>query len=105
MNEMQHWSRVAIRNGEFDGFALIGTKFIGDKGKSGWWIISQDRGFNAGHDFWIDGGHFYGFAVHIFDPAAGGRNTTTIWDLRENAVAPAEKVAVLAAIERWESQV
>ena len=84
-------------------FEVIGVRYTNDKGEVGWHIMSCPNQ-NPIHDYWVVDSDFRGIATHIFDPAAGGKNTMTIWELDE-PVEATEGAAILGAIAKWETDI
>jgi hypothetical protein len=106
--KMEEWtSEEKLYKGTYGDFCVLGIKQSGPHGEVGWHTTSwrHNRSWktdNRSHDYWVLDSTFRNIRGHIFDPQFGGRNSFVIGDLVED-IDPAERKAVMDAIEAWEN--
>jgi hypothetical protein len=95
------WQQQGKFEGTFSGYTVQGFKYLGESGEVGWFTTSWPMK-DPVHDFWISGTTFYRVKFH-FAGNVSNRRLFEIFETIEN-VDPAERSAVLEAIQAWENQ-
>lgn len=91
------WRRGKVHRGAFGGYAVQGFRYMSPTGAVGWQTTSWPMR-DPVHSFWVCGEEFYEADVRV--AAAWGRIYQI--DISERlTVDPAERKAVLEAIEAW----
>jgi hypothetical protein len=96
------WNMDIVRSGVFGDCVVYGIRYIGPNGEAGWHTASNQNA-NPTHHFWVIGSEFHGISGHIRDPQFANHNSFVIGEIVED-VDPAERQALLEAIELWEKR-
>lgn len=94
----EEWRKA--RCGEY---TLYGTKCAISSDESGWRVAAGPDP-EPKHDYWVVGSVLHYSFPSIFDPDFGNNTLYQIGPVAEN-VDPAERAAILEAIERWEASI
>ena len=92
----KNWTKLQRCAGSFNGYAVTGFQFQAPDGEIGWFITAWPHQ-DPIHDYWVHGNKFYNVTPHL-DP----RSKFEIFD-EVKKLDPAEKKAILEAIEEWET--
>jgi hypothetical protein len=95
------WRQQGSFSGDFGRYTVQGFKYLSERGEIAWHSMSWPKR-DPVHTFWVSGETFYKVTVHPRGDVSN-RQVVEIFGIIEN-VDPAERSAVLEAIQVWEKQ-